>query len=132
MESGLCVSLHFLSLANTFIVQSGPAHEEAGSECVSERARFQTVVTWLRVPCTSNGPPGRSCGPPPCFRNPKGESKASSVRRKKRAIGWIFKHVLGHTSLGLPKRKMQILPPRTSIQLDTQCPHRIQECPRQT
>ena len=72
-----------------------------------------------RAPCTSNGPPGRSWGPPPHLRNPKGGSKASSVRRKKTAIGWIFKQLLGHTTLGLPERKIWILPPRTRIQLDT-------------
>ena len=80
------------------------------------------------VTFTANGPKARSCEPPTCFRNPKGWTKASSVTRKKTAIGWIFKQLLGCTALGAPERKMQILPPTPGIL----CPHRIQECVRQT
>ena len=69
---------------------------------------------------STNGPQARSFELPVCFRNPKGWSKASSVRRKKTAIAWIFKQLLGCTSLGAPERKMPILPLRPSIQVDTQ------------
>ena len=101
----------FCEPCKTFLGHSSNAHEDADCRSGSERAGFHTVVTSSRLPCSSNWPQARSCGPPPCFRNPKGEGKASSEGSKKRAIGWIFKHVLGHTSLGLPKRKMRILPP---------------------
>ena len=94
--------------------------EEAGCGSMSERARFHTVVTWSRSPCTPNGLQVRCFVLPPCFRNPKAGSKASSVRRKETAIWWIFKQLLGCTTLELPERKMQILPPRSRIQLDTQ------------
>ena len=82
----------------------------------------------VEVTFTANGPKARSCEPPTCFRNPKGWTKASSVTRKKTAIGWIFKQLLGCTALGAPEKKMQILPPTPGIL----CPHRIQECVRQT
>ena len=81
----------------------------------------------VEVTFTANGPKARSCEPPTCFRNPKGWTKASSVTRKKTAIGWIFKQLLGCTALGAPEKKMQILPPTPGIL----CPHRIQECVRQ-
>ena len=35
-ESGPCVSLHFLSLGNTFLGQNSPAHGEGGCGSVSE------------------------------------------------------------------------------------------------
>ena len=50
----------------------------------------------------------------------KGWRKDSSVRSKKSATGCIFKQLLGHTVLGPPETKMQILPLRYSIQIDTQ------------
>ena len=47
-ESGLCVSLHFPSLANTFLGHRGGVHEEAGCGSVSERAGCHSVVTSSR------------------------------------------------------------------------------------
>ena len=82
----------------------------------------------VKVTFQYNGPQARSFELPTCFRNPKGWSKASSVRRKKTATGWIFKQLLGCTALGPLERKIRILPPKPSIL----CPHRIQECVRQT
>ena len=54
-ESGPCVSLHFLSLANTFLGQRGPSHGEGGCRGVSERFRSHTGVIWSRVPNTLIG-----------------------------------------------------------------------------
>ena len=119
-ELGPCVSLHFPSLANTILGQSGPAHEEAGCGSVSEGAGCHTVVTRSRAPCTSNGPQARSGGPPPGFRNSKAGSKARSVRRKKTAMGCIFKQLLGIPVFRLLGRKMRILAPSPSIQLEAQ------------
>ena len=119
-ESRLCVSLHVLSLANTFLGQSDTVNEESGCKSVSEEAGCHTGVTWPRSPCTCNRPQLRSCRSPPCFRNSKAGSQASSVRRKQTATGWIFKHLLGRTPLGLPRRKRLILAPRPSIQVEAQ------------
>ena len=55
-----------------------------------------------------------------CVINPKGWSKASSVRHKKTEIVWIYKKLLGCTSLGSPNRKMWILAPRPCIQFESQ------------
>ena len=99
-ESGLCVSVHIPSLVNTFLGHSGTTHEESGHGSVSGKTGCHTGVTRLRAHCTSNGPQVRSWGSPPCFRNPKAGSQASSVRRKQTATGWIFKHLLGRTSPG--------------------------------
>ena len=115
-ESGLCVSLYIPSLANTFLGQSGAAHEEEGCGSVSEGAGCHAGVTWSRAPCTSNGPQARSYAPALCWRYPKARNKASSVRRRKTAMGRIFKQLLGHTVLGLPGRDMRILAPRPGMQ----------------
>ena len=64
--------------------------------------------------------PAEHCGPLPFFRNPKVGSQVSSIRRKQTATGWIFKHLLGRTPLGLPRRKRLILAPRPSIQVEAQ------------
>ena len=62
----------------------------------------------------------RSSEPPPCFRNPKVWSKAITVRSKNsKAIGWIFKELLGPAALGATEGKARILPPRSSVQLPT-------------
>ena len=45
-ESGPCVSLYFLSLANTFLGQRSPAREEAGCRSVCEGAGCHAVVMW--------------------------------------------------------------------------------------
>ena len=55
-ESGLCVSLHVLSLANTFVGQSNTVHEESGCKSVFEEDGCHTGVTWSRSSCTSNKP----------------------------------------------------------------------------
>ena len=47
-ESGLCVSLHFLSLSNTFQDHTSTAHEDSGCGRVSESSGRHTVVTLLR------------------------------------------------------------------------------------
>ena len=47
-------------------------------------------------------------------------NQSCSIRRKKTAIGWILKQLLGCIALGSPERKMWILPPRFGIQVDTQ------------
>ena len=112
--------MHILSLVNTFLGHSGTTHEESGCGSVSGKDGCHTGVTQLRAHCTSNGPQVRSWGPPPCFRNPKAGSQASSVRRKQTATGWIFQHLLGRTSLGLPRRKRRILAPRPGNQVDAQ------------
>ena len=133
MESGLCVSLHLLSLANTFIVQSGPAHEEAGSGCVSERARFHTVVTWSRAPYTSNRPPVGSWGLPPCLRNPKAGSKASC--QKEENSNWMnFQVVARPHHTRAPREKNMNFAPLGPVSSLTHrvCPCRIQECSRQS
>ena len=59
------------------------------------------------------------CEPTASFRNAKGWSKASVVSTDKTAIGLIFKQLLGQTSLRPTKRKMQILPSRFDIQVNT-------------
>ena len=115
-ESGLCVSLHILSLANTFLGQSSAAHEEQGCRSVSEGARCHAGVTWSRAPCTSTGPQASSYGLARCLRYPKARSNASCIRRRKTAMGWISKQLLGHTVLGLPRRHVRILAPRPGIQ----------------
>ena len=78
----------------------------------------------LRLPdeveFTGNGAEARSCEPPPCFRNPKVWSKAIAVKSKNTTIGWIFKELLGPTTLGATEGKVQILPPRSRIQLPMQ------------
>ena len=112
--------MHIPSLVNTFLGHSGTTHEESGHGSVSGKTGCHTGVTQLRAHCTSNGPQVRSWGSPPCFRNPKAGSQASSVRRKQTATGWIFKHLLGRTPLGLPRRKRLILAPRPSIQVEAQ------------
>lgn len=48
--------MHITSLANTFLGQSGRAHEESGFGNVSEEAGCHTGVTGVRASCTSNGP----------------------------------------------------------------------------
>ena len=73
------------------------------------------------VEFTGNGPEARSCEPPPCFRNPKVWSKAIAVKSKNTTIGWIFKELLGPTTLGATEGKVQILPPRSRIQLHAGC-----------
>lgn len=114
-ESGPCVSLHIPSLANTFLGQRGASHEEEGCGSVSEGARWHAGVTWLRAPCTSIGPQESSYGLAPCLRYPKARSNASCIRRRKTAMGWIFKQLLGHTVLGFPRRHVRILAPRPGI-----------------
>ena len=47
-------------------------------------------------------------------------SKAITVRSKNTAIGWIFKELLGPTTLGPTEGKVRILPPRSRIQLPMQ------------
>ena len=56
----------------------------------------------------------------PLLQKFQSRSPASSVRRKQTATGWIFKHLLGCTLLGLPRRKRRILAPRPSIQVEAQ------------
>ena len=52
-----------------------------------------------------------SSKPPSSLRNPKGWTKPSTVRSEKRAIGWIFKQLLGRPAIRPTKRKIGILPP---------------------
>ena len=54
-ESGSCVSLHFPSLAKTFLGQCGPSHGEGGCRGVSERSGSHTGVIWSRAPATPMG-----------------------------------------------------------------------------
>ena len=56
----------------------------------------------------------------PCFTNAKAWSRASTVINKQVTIGWIFKQLLACITLGLPKKNMWILTPRSSNQVDTQ------------
>ena len=55
-----------------------------------------------------------------CFRNANQWSKTNTVRSEKIPVGWIFKQLLGRPSLGFTERKLQILPPRSGIQVHTQ------------
>ena len=91
-ESGPCVSLHFLSLENTFLGQNSPAHGEGGCGSVSEGPRSHAGFTWLMATDTPHGDLER-CGrlPPGCC-NAEAGSKASCVRRKKTATGGICNH----------------------------------------
>ena len=74
----------------------------------------------IDVTFPANVPMTRCCDLPACFRITKGWRKDNSVRSKTSATGCIFKQLLGHTALGPPERKTQILPLRYSIQVDTQ------------
>ena len=128
-----CVSLHIPSLVNIFLGQSGAAYEEEGCGSVSEASGCHAGVTWSRAPCTSNGPQARHYGLAPCWRYPKARSKESSIRRRKTAVGWIFKQLLGHTVLELPGGSCEFWP---QVRYPGACrgcfPCRIQECSRQT
>ena len=92
LKSGPCVSLHFLSFANTFLGQCCPTHGEGGCGSVSEGPRSHAGFTWLMATDTPHGDLER-CGrlPPGCC-NAEAGSKASCVRRKKTATGGICNH----------------------------------------
>ena len=115
-ESGPCVSLRIPSLGNTFLGQSGAAHEEEGCRSVSEASGCHAGVTWSRAPCTSNGSQARSYGPAPCWRYPKARSKASWVRRRKTAMGWDFQAAARSHCIRAPRREMRIMAPRPDIE----------------
>ena len=66
-RSGPCVSLHFLSVANTSLGQHGPAHGEGGFGSVSEEVGCHAEVTWSRAPGTSHWPQVRSGRLAPSF-----------------------------------------------------------------
>ena len=107
-------------------------HEEEGWRSATE-VGCHDGVTWSRAPCASNGSQARSYGPAPCWRYPKARSKASWVRRRKTAMGWIFKQLLGHTALGLPGERCELwLLGPVSRGTHRVFPCRIQECYRQT
>ena len=114
-ESGPCVSLRIPSLANTFLGQSGAAHEEEGCRSASE-VGCHDGITWSRAPCTSNGSQARSYGPAPCWRYPKARSKASWVRRRKTAMGWDFQAAARSHCIRAPRREMRIMAPRPDIE----------------
>ena len=119
-QSGSCDSLHFPRLANTFLGHYSTAQEEAGCRSVSESVGCHCVVTAWMWHFLQMCP---RCGVVICLlasELTKGWRKDSSVRSKKSATGCIFKQLLGHTVLGPPETKMQILPLRYSIQIDTQ------------
>ena len=110
--------------SEAFAPEKWPLSRRFAALCDSQYAGgWQSYLPWrnerhpLRL-CF--GPQLRSCGPPPCFRNPIEGSQASSVRRKQTATGWIFKHLLGCTLQGLLRRKRWILAPRPGIQVDAQ------------
>ena len=79
------------------------AHEEGGCRSVAKSSGCHFVVTLLKcIHC--NWALGEECELTDGFRNPKGWSEASAVRSKKIATGWIFKQLLGHTTLGPTKK----------------------------
>ena len=57
---------------------------------------------------------------PTSYRNPKGWTKAITVRSNKIASGWIFKQVLCCTVLEPTVGKLEILSLRSSVQFHTQ------------
>ena len=56
----------------------------------------------------------------PLLQKFQGGSQASSVRRKQTAAGWIFKQLLSHIPLGLPRSRRRILSSRPGNQVDVQ------------
>ena len=109
-KSGPGVCLHSASLANTFLGQRDPANGEGGWGNASEGAGFHARVTWPRVPGTSHGPPARGGGPAPGMPDGGAGSKTRSGRRKQTATGGLCKQLLGRPPLGLPRRKMPVVP----------------------
>ena len=64
-------------------------------------------------------PRSKDCKPSTCFRIAKGWSKPSALRCEKTAVGCIFKQLLGCPALGPTDNKMQILPSKSIIQVNT-------------
>ena len=127
-QSGPCVSLHYPSLVNIFLGQRIPAHEEAGCGSVSEGAGCSARGHMVKGTLHHQWAPGKEWGATPLLQKCQLGSKASSVRRKKTAMGWIFKQFWGCTMFVLPRRKTQILAPRPDIQVGAQgVPRRIRE-----
>ena len=87
---------------------------------MSERAGCHAGVIWPRAPVTSHGPLARGIGPAPCVPNARVGSKASSGRRKQTATEALCKQLLGHSALGLPRRKMQFGASRPGLQVGAQ------------
>ena len=96
--------LSFLSLGKTFLAYSGIAHEEAGCRNVSDMTGCLpgfSSVRGLSTQSRSHASLGEEVGPA-CLQIAKGWNKASSIRGKKRAIGWMWKLLLGRTASGPP------------------------------
>ena len=93
----------------------GAVHEESSCRSVSGRAGCLTVVTQMRWHSLEMGQCLRVAS-----RLRKVWSKAIAVKSKNTTIGWIFKELLGPTTLGATEGKVQILPPRSRIQLPMQ------------
>ena len=79
---------------------------ETGCGSVSESADCLTMVTQKRLHSTGIEPGDGRCESPACLRNPKGWNKALAVRTNKGGTGWIFKELLGCTTLWATERKM--------------------------
>ena len=124
-KSRQCVSLHILSLVNTFLGHTATAHEEAGCGSVFESAGCYTVFILWRRHSTANGAEARDFKVLVSFRNANGWRRTSPVRSEKIQIGWIFKQLLGLPALWSTKWKMRIFPSRLDIQVDTHGVSRI-------
>ena len=102
LESRPCVSLHFLSLANIFLEQCGPAQGDAGCWSVSEGAG--AILESPGQGHLAIGPQARSGGLPPGFRNPwRGAKLLLSEGRKHQ---WdAFQAVAGLPRVRAPRKK---------------------------
>lgn len=73
----------FSHLSNTYLGDTGTAHEEADCGNMSQSAGSLTVVTSVRWHSTVNRPKDRSCEPPMCFKNPRGGTKLALSKVRK-------------------------------------------------
>ena len=101
-EAGACIAPSLCDPPKTFLADSGTAHEEASSGsvldmtgCLLGLSSSRGLSSWSRTYV----PLGRGLGPL-LSTLPKGGAKLALSEVKKRAVGWIFKLLLGCTASG--------------------------------
>ena len=110
-KSGLYVTLHVLSLANTFLGQRSTAHEEGGCRCVSEGPGAMLGSHGQEHLAPPMGSWRRVAGQHLACEKLKQVAKLSSGRRKQTAMGGLCKQLLGCPVLGLLRGKKPVWDP---------------------
>ena len=100
-ESGPSVSLHFPSLANTFLGQSGPVHEEADCRSVPRAMLWYLVEGTLHLQWA----PGEEWRAAPLLQKSQSGEQSSLCQKEENSNRMHFQAVAGPPHVRAPRKK---------------------------